>query len=112
MRCARPVTTRPPPSCGCAAGGVHVGIRDAASRAAVGRGLDQQTASISTSAPMGRVPTWKQERGVGGAEELGVDLVHGGEIGDDGRQDRRLGTSDYQFVMGYTNYILSEHDYG
>lgn len=23
-----------------------------------------------------------------------------------------LETSDYQFVMGYTNYILSEHDYG
>ncbi|WP_270574376.1 hypothetical protein [Candidatus Collinsella stercoripullorum] len=21
-------------------------------------------------------------------------------------------TSVYQFVMGYTNYILSEHDYG
>ena len=23
-----------------------------------------------------------------------------------------LETSDYQFVMGYTNHILSEHDYG
>ena len=63
MRSAGSLTTRLPPPCGYAGGGgVHVSTRDAASRAAVGRGLDQQTASISTLAPMGRAPTWKQER--------------------------------------------------
>ena len=63
MRSAGPLTTRPPPPCGYAGGGgVHDSIRAAASQAAVGRGLDQQTASISTLVPMGRAPTWKQER--------------------------------------------------